>query len=878
MRNNNGAAIRKLSYRSFRKNRMRNVFAALAIILTCMLFTASFSLVSGMMQVAQEQTMREVGGKFHAGLKEATREQYEKTAADPLVKKSSYNVLLGYAENIRKRSAELRYFPKDADLSDFFIELEEGRLPEAENEIVADTFVMDECKIPYAVGEKIQLSFTFLGKKIQKEFVISGWYQGDYISHASELLLSEAYWKELKGNLTDEDFVKWGKEHPNDSGVGLMAVNFFFKNDSNIEETVKKVISNAGYEPGTELRYGVNWAYMGSRLSEVDPLTLVILGGAVLVILLTGYLIIYNIFQISVLSDIRFYGLLKTIGTTKKQIRRMVRRQALLLSVIGIPVGLLAGYGIGKRALPFAMSFMDYKNMEISLQFHPLIFVFGAGFSALTVFLSCRKPGKIAGSVSPVEAVKYTEASAAKKKKRKRKRGFRLSAMAFANLGRNKKKSAVVISAITLSMVLFTLVMTGVGSFRIEKFMDERIVGDYLLSSINVTSSAPASAAYQVEKDFEKTADSQEGVLQKDELWWSGYGRDIVMSDADLEKYRKLDQEGKLSHDEFTASRLDQVLAGEGNMGGYFYGYTDSLLKNLKVLDGTLDIEKFQNGDYILIDRFLGEEWLSADEGLYHPGDMVSVQCMTENSTAHEITDDSGETIDVWYDNLETKEYEVMAVVEIPYSMNTHRFSANAMDAVLPLREFKERPLNSECFALSYQVEEAYQDAFEQAIKEYTEQKSMEMGYLSKNSLRAEFSGMVNVISTIGLALSGVIAFIGILNFINAVITGIIARRREFAMLESIGMTRGQLQRMLIYEGIFYVVIAGAASLLLGSVMAWQVFTALNHVIMFFEYRFQILPFVIMLPILLLTAVAGPLAAFQRVKKKSIVERLRETE
>lgn len=878
MRNNNGAAIRKLSRRSFRNNHMRNAFAALAIILTCMLFTASFSLVSGMMQVAQEQTMREVGGKFHAGLKDATREQYEKAIADPLVKKSSYNILLGFAENIQKRSAELRYFPKDADLSDFFIELEEGRLPEAENEIVVDTFVMDECEVPYAIGEKIPLSFTFLGEKIQKEFVISGWYQGDYISHASEVLFSEAYWKELKGNLTDEDFVKWGKEHPNDDGVGLMSVNLFFKNASNIEETVRTVISNAGYEPGTELEYGVNWAYMESRIAAVDPLTLVVLGGAVLVILLTGYLIIYNIFQISVMSDIRFYGLLKTIGTTAKQIRRMVRRQALFLSIIGIPVGLLTGYVIGKRVLPFSVSFMDYKNMEISLHFHPLIFVFGAGFSALTVFLSCRKPGKIAGSVSPVEAVKYTEVSASKKNKRKQKGRFSLLAMAFANLGRNKKKTGVVISAIALSMILFTLVMTGVGSFRIEKFMDDRIVGDYLLGSTNITSSAPVTAAYEIEENFEHLADSQEGVLQKDELWWSGYGRDIVMSDADLEQYRTLDQEGKLSHDEFTAYRLDQVLAGEANMGGQFYGYTDSLLKNLKVLEGTLDIEKFQNGDYILIGRLLGEEWLSAEEGLYHPGDMVSVQCMTEDSQFHEITDDSGETIDGWYDNMETKEYEVMAVVEIPYSMDVHHYSSNAMDAVLPLREFKEKPLNSERFALSYQVEEKYQDAFEEAVKEYTELESMEMGYLSKNSLRAEFSGMVNVISTIGLTLSGVIAFIGILNFINAVITGIIARKREFAMLESIGMTKGQLQRMLVYEGISYVVIAGVISLCLGSVMAWQLFTALNEVILFFEYRFQILPFVIMLPILLLAAIAGPVAAFRRMRKKSIVERLRETE
>ena len=121
MKNNNGKVIRKLSMKSLRSNRMRNLFAVSAIILTCMLFTAVFSLVSGMMQVAQEQTMCEVGGRFHAGLKAVTKEQYEKVAADPLVVRSDYNIYVGFAENIVKRQAEVRYFSKDTHLEYYFI-------------------------------------------------------------------------------------------------------------------------------------------------------------------------------------------------------------------------------------------------------------------------------------------------------------------------------------------------------------------------------------------------------------------------------------------------------------------------------------------------------------------------------------------------------------------------------------------------------------------------------------------------------------------------------------------------------------------------------------------------------------------------------------
>lgn len=876
MRNNNQAVIRRISGKSLKNNRMRNIFAVLAIILTGMLFTAVFSLCSGMLQVAQEQTMHEVGGTFHAGLKRATAEQYEKVSADSLVKRSSYNIFLGYAENIMKRQAELRYVPDEKDLEDYFIKLEEGHLPTEKNEVVVDTIVLDELQMPHQVGVKIPLKFTFCGEIIEREFTVSGWYKGDYVGHASELFLSESFWQELRGDWTDEDFLEWYKSNPNDSGVGLMQVNLFFSGTSNLEEKVRTVIENAGYVPGTELDYGVNWAYMQSRLESVDPLTYVFLAAAVLVTLITGYLIIYNIFQISVVSDIRFYGLLKTIGTTKRQIRCLVNRQAMLLSLIGIPIGMALGYGIGKILLPFAMSFMHYEN-KISLKFNPLILLLGAAFSIVTVFLSCRKPGKIAGSVSPVEAVKYTEGGNEAKNKKRKGKNFSIFSMAMANLGRNKKKTSVVVAAISLSVILLTVVMTGVGSLRIEKFLEDRMIGDFVLGSVNITSSY-RDGDFTIEDDFLAMADAQNGIIEKNEMVWYPYSvASLEMDDTALERYRKLDEMGKLVRNENTELRLEMVLNGEIPFSTHYYGYSTPLLENLKVIEGELDIEKFQSGDYILVGDITGNNELTSEERVYRPGDKVRVTRRTEASEAHEVKDEHGETVDVWYDNLETKEYEVMAVVSIPYSMDSHMYTINGMDLVLPLKEFENNPF-AQRFAVSYKVEEQAQDAFENSLKSYTETPGTSMGYLSKNNLRGEFDGMVRVIGTIGIALAAVIALIGILNFVNAVVTGIIARKREFAMLQSIGMTDRQLKEMLIIEGISYVGIAGCISLVVGSLLAWKLLSVLNQMIMFFEYQFQVLPFLIMIPLLIVVAIVGPLAAYRRIQRKSIVERLREAE
>ena len=137
---------------------------------------------------------------------------------------------------------------------------------------------------------------------------------------------------------------------------------------------------------------------------------------------------------------------------------------------------------------------------------------------------------------------------------------------------------------------------------------------------------------------------------------------------------------------------------------------------------------------------------------------------------------------------------------------------------------------------------------------------------------------MIGSIRMIGIALSAVIAFIGILNFINSIITGILARKHEFAVLCSIGMTKQQLKRMILEESLYYVLISGIISVALGTALSRIILLALNNVIMFFAYRPNFLAFVIMLPLFLVLAALVPYLAYNRMKKESIVERLRNTE
>ena len=120
-----------------------------------------------------------------------------------------------------------------------------------------------------------------------------------------------------------------------------------------------------------------------------------------------------------------------------------------------------------------------------------------------------------------------------------------------------------------------------------------------------------------------------------------------------------------------------------------------------------------------------------------------------------------------------------MAIIDCPRSMNLSRYVPNGMDAVLPLKEFQnEDETGSILFEKSYQIQDNSKDSFTSALKNYTENINPLMGFTTKQVLEKEFSGMIGVMSTIGISLSAVVAFIGILNFINAIFTSIISRKR----------------------------------------------------------------------------------------------------
>lgn len=820
--NNNKAIIRKLTRRTLKAGKIRNAMVIIAIALTTILFTSLFTIGMGIIETIQQQTMRQAGGSAHASLKNMTDKEFADLKGHPLIKEFGYSIMLSLAENSEflKHHTEIRY-ATDNDAKMCFSYPTKGRMPEDENDLATDTVVLDLLGIPHKIGQKLVIDYSINNEKFSKEFVLCGFWESDVVSQASMAYVSEPF---IKASLTGID----QKLQKHDIGTGLIFADIMFQNSWNIEKNIQTVITDSGYstDEGSAdyISYGVNWAYMSTNFKADSASILAVLAACALIIF-TGYLIIYNIFQISVVRDIRFYGLLKTIGTTPKQIRKIIRNQAFLLSAAGIPIGLITGFLLGVVLLPVIMHISTFKNSSIS--FSPVIFAGAAVFSLITVWISCRRPGRIAGNVSPVEAVRYTEKGSGNSKRVKKSiSGNKIYRMAITNLARNRRKTAIVIVSMSLSLILLNSVFTLTNGFDMNKYLSRFMTADFVIGHADYfNNNLFRLESDEVSQRMIETLGAQKGI----------------------------EGGGKIYYD----IKGDSIFRGDMKKELQLYGFEDFPLSQLNIVEGELDLEKLKTGNYII------EGVWSDDNGK-----------IIWTSSSFEI----GDKVTVKTSDGAQKEYEVMAKAEIERGMSVRYYTLNGDVMFLPAGEFESLIKKPVAMSYVFNVDDGHTEAVESFLQDYTNKVEPTMDYESKKVFVNDFKTTQNMFLTVGVILSLIIGMIGILNFINSILTGIIARRREFAMLQSIGMTDRQLTRLLALEGLFYAVCTIAVTFVSGVLFSFVVIQVVASNLWFFSYRFVILPLLLSSPLLILISLVIPLAAYRGTNRQTIVERLRETE
>lgn len=837
--------IRTLTDRSFKKNKGRNLAAILAIIMTTMMFTTLFTLAQSLSKNMTEMYLRQAGTKAHTSTKQITDRQIQKLSAHPDIASYGRSIVVGLAENERLggRQVEIRYADKQYAEDDFSYPTT-GHMPQNKDEIALDTTILRQLGIPLELGSSVTLKWRkdlYADEMTSSTFTLCGWWDRNFSVYASMAWVSEDFALGACG----------GADEPAEGQIcGLRMMGISYPDSKNIEEKTFRILSESGLP---ELEFNTNLAYNKETQWSIFMECVPMYAGMALVFL-AGYLIIFNVFQISVASDIQFYGKLKTLGMENRQIKKIIYGQSSRLSLLGIPAGLFLGYILGLLLIPALIVFDDTKP---ALSANPIIFIGSALFACLTVMISCMLPARMAGKVSPVEALRYTDTDMqAKRKVKKSKNGAALSKMAWSNLGRNTKRTFLVISSLTLGLVLMSYFYAKNASFDIEKYLADMCIADFQIDD----ASNQLSDGYDPESDTisEELVAKITGMEQFEE---SGrlYCRQIPLS-LDQQTCQNLSSY-------YTQERLDdfasydptfpqweeeyeQALQGK-EVPISVYGadgvILDAATGNSYMMSGTFDVGKFATGRYALA---IGP---SADDFGAEPA-------------AWSI----GETV-----SIEGRKFTVMAVL-YPLQPLVAGGKANVFDLplVIPADAYADIWPDSNLQKFYFNVTE---DGLEPAVSmltEYQQDTAPGMNLVFRENLIEQYEAQTRSSAVMGYAISMIIALVGVLNFINSMVTAIISRKREFAMIQSIGMTKPQLRRMLAFEGLYYAGLTLAASYLLGGLTVGIVVRALTAD-GFSTFRFTLLPLVICTPILIGLAVLIPYLCFKNLEKQSIVERLR---
>ena len=850
--------ISVLNRRTFRQNKGRNLVAALAIVLTTLLFTTLFVLSQSMSRNMIEMTFRQTGYDGQVSFKSITEEQAAKIAAHPDVAEVGYSMVVGIGrgKELAGRQVEIR-FADESYAEHSFAKPVTGRMPQAADEIALDNIVLDKLGIPHELGQRVTLEWIADFQEEENrvsEFTLCGFWEGNESSYASMAWVSREFVEDVTAQLEAAD--SGAAEEVPDSrlaGICMGQVNLY--SDREIEKTMDRILEDTGL---TELEYGVNLAYDPdmNRMAAQESLPMYL---GMILVFVAGYLIIYNIFQISVTTDIQFYGKLKTLGMTARQLKRLIYGQAGRLCLLGIPVGMLLGYLLGMVLVPV---WIQMEDARVSV--NPLIFIGSAAFAGLTVLISCMRPAKMAGKVSPMEALRYNDVQRGGRSVKRRSGSAGLPALAWSNLGRNRKRTVTVICSLTLGLTLMSAFYAKNAAFDMEKYLEELMLSDFQMDQ---------ATSEEYMKGYDPYGDTlhPELIAQVEALeglegigYEYSHETEIALSEQTIANMQAFYTDDVLadwaSYDPVGPQSIQEAVE-EKSAGAVVYGLDgivlDAYTAEAHVLAGSYDAEQFATGKYAIAAGLA----MTKEDGQTLP--TVSV----------------GDTVEI-----EGREYTIMAVLDEFTVVTAGAKEGGAenkdrhyLEFIVPMETFRERWPQNTPRKVFFDVEDAHLDAAQEMLDRYSAETGVSIPLTTRTSKAAQYHRETRSSAVMGNVVSIVIALVGVLNFVNSMVTAIVSRRKEFAMMQSVGMTKSQLCKLLVWEGMDYAWITLLCTYVISS-LAVGIGVRILVEGGFTTFRFTLLPLVICTPLLLLFAVLVPYLCFHDLEKDSLVERLRSTD
>ncbi len=836
--NSNTALEKELAAEDYKAHPIRNRLAVLAVALCAILLSVTFSVGIGYVQTLT----RALGASLGPGADSASiygdEKILEKVRKQPQVDWAAYVRRCSSTRLHNREFAGLDVYLLAADEVHYdknMVELLVGEYPKTENEILLSDTMSERLGLGQQVGASYSLKVVVQKGDEQTEeeipMTVCGYYRNPLRSCADiyeEIYTGEAFIDIYNPYLPagyDTIYVKLNNLNP---------LKFGHDQEEKLIELNEIVEGN-----------GRSFKESDTTLAIIIPMVLVIV-----CIMFCGYFFIYNIFDISVVNDIRFYGELKTIGMSSKQLRRMLLWQMNKIACYGIALGGLAGCIIGRTA---AVKITEAFAENVAMYYQPAgiatTFLSGGIFAWLTLLISTLKPFRIACTISPVEAARY---------RAKRKKGV-FSVISFA-----------------LSGILFLVVFTLAIGFSVEAQIDRRHNTDFqirhkgILWAQNEPYEPISKELVEALRDLEFVEDLRTYYIARTKPDCS-----IIGGIYWYQTSAEMTPEGEIAQDQiaYVKSQFQETADEEiayrtndrGNLpitvcGMDAEGLQDEMRWHT-VLEGSIDSEKFASGNYMvyLRDGFVADRDQSGNmEYAVHAGDEVSVT----------FYDDVA-------DRYVDRTFTVMAIVlnVDPYGGG----NSNHSNIWVTQEDFRSIYSDYENLvgAITFNVKDVMPDGgtFQEVEHVLEEDGNLQLMLDSVWQTGVDFMETKRTVTVFGVFLIVIVGLIGVANIINTVTTDVMARKVEYAAMQSIGMTGRQMEQDIFRKYAEYIFTALILAVVVGSGISYMVGSGVVFNFSLAALLTAILLFFIF-SVLLCIMMARILAKV--MNRRSIVDRLRD--
>lgn len=815
----------RVAYCNMRHYKSKNILIGIAIILTTLLLFVIPSIGKDMVEV-NFAVINKIYPTWHALYRNVDESTVMKLAAHHDVKTYGLRSDAGYM-NLEDATVSMMYMDRTG-MELYKVKLKEGQLPQKENDVVVSKGILealgqngkigDTITVPYQILKDDGLDYTK-----EKDFRICGFLADNESSKEQKQytsLVSEAF---LKAEIPVEQ-VKYRF---------LLQVNGQKGNTTaDYTETIQNIARQFGI---SEDDMNINKEYLAANY--VDPATIPVIVGIMLIVVLAGIITIYSVYYVSMNQRVREFGKLKAIGATKRQLRQIVLREGMGVALFAIPIGLLIGTVAVKVVLLQFVEHAKDSNVLITEAYKVVakgevqlyywwIYLLAIAVTLCTVYLSLMKPMRMAAKVSEIEAMRYQGGSKRQKSSRKGYQFLNIGRLTKRNLAENKKKSTITIVSMAVTGIFVMMVATVLSCANPMESAKSSIVGQYEISPI-----------------------VESGNKEHPEYEWAEVQKNNPLNEGLKQQIEELD--GVERVDVFTALKVSggpfEEKIGTEFINGVPEEYAEELKKG--ITEGNVTYEELKSGDKVILDRAL-LHWYPDIK----VGDKLKLN----------IHDG---------DNTFQKEIEVAAIGEYGTGLTNYNCLIMAKEGAEKLT------INNSSSYFQVIADKDYDEALEASLQAIVDGS----GRLQMRTWKNEYDTWENAIQmTRGACYAFIIilAAISIMNLINTMINSVHVRKKELGMMQAIGMSDRQLMKMLQLEGIFYTVGTLIISIGVGSLAGYPLFLYAKRTGMFdiSTYHYPVTAAIII--ILTLFVIQMLLAIFiaKSVRKDSLIERIRFSE